>query len=50
MKPCSRCGTEHDRKGQRYCLTCHAAVMRAWRKAQSIKRLACPVCGAKAPT
>jgi hypothetical protein len=29
---CSRCGAEHDRKGQRYCLSCHAAYAREWRK------------------
>jgi hypothetical protein len=31
MKQCSRCGIEHNRKNQRYCLTCHAANMRTWR-------------------
>ena len=29
---CSRCGTSHDRHGQRYCCSCHAAYTREWRK------------------
>lgn len=28
---CSKCGEPHDSAG-RYCLKCHAAYMRAWRK------------------
>lgn len=28
---CSRCGEPHERAGQRYCSSCHAATMRAWR-------------------
>jgi len=31
MASCSGCGDLHDRVGQRYCVTCHAAYMRAWR-------------------
>jgi hypothetical protein len=29
---CSNCGGKHARKGQRYCVTCHNAYMRNWRK------------------
>lgn len=29
---CSRCGKANHRQGQRYCQSCHAAYMRAWRK------------------
>jgi hypothetical protein len=29
---CSRCSVKNERKGQRYCLNCHAANMREWRK------------------
>jgi hypothetical protein len=29
---CSGCSVWHDRKGQRYCLECHAANMRRWRQ------------------
>ena len=32
LRPCSRCGAEHDRIGQRYCLKCFAEYMRVWRK------------------
>ena len=32
MANCSGCGVEHYRKNQRYCLACHAATMRSWRK------------------
>lgn len=32
MSNCSTCGIEHDRKGQRLCVVCHAAYMRQWRK------------------
>lgn len=28
-RPCSNCGADRDRKGQRYCRACHAAYMRA---------------------
>ncbi len=28
MKICSKCGDEHNRKDQRYCLFCHAEYMR----------------------
>ena len=31
-RSCSRCGKPQDRKGRRYCLDCHAARMRDWRK------------------
>lgn len=31
MKKCSRCSRRHNRNG-RYCLKCHAAYMRSWRK------------------
>jgi hypothetical protein len=31
MSTCSKCGQGHDRP-QRYCLDCHAAYMRDWRK------------------
>lgn len=31
MKKCSRCSSRHNRNG-RYCLKCHAAYMRSWRK------------------
>jgi hypothetical protein len=31
MTICSKCGAEHARNG-RYCLGCHAAYMREWRK------------------
>lgn len=31
MKPCSKCRNPRDRKG-RYCLSCHNAYMREWRK------------------
>ena len=31
-RSCSRCGKPQDRKGRRYCLDCHAAPMRDWRK------------------
>lgn len=34
-RPCSRCGGERDRPGQRYCSECHAATMRAWRRRQA---------------
>ena len=29
---CTKCGDDHERQGQRYCLSCHAAYMREWRK------------------
>lgn len=29
---CSKCGGEHSRQGQRYCVSCHNAYMREWRK------------------
>lgn len=29
---CSRCGNPRDRKGQRYCRSCHAAYAREWRQ------------------
>lgn len=29
---CARCNRENDRPAQRYCLDCHAAYMRDWRK------------------
>lgn len=29
---CSRCGERPRREGQRYCLACHAAANRAYRK------------------
>jgi len=32
---CSRCGKDRDRQGQRYCLACHAAYMRAHRPRHS---------------
>lgn len=32
MKPCSNCGRERDRPGQRYCRSCHNAYQRQWRK------------------
>lgn len=35
MKPCSKCGSLHDRP-QRYCADCHAAYMRKWRKAHPL--------------
>jgi|SRR6186713_1464084 len=28
---CSKCGGQHQRKGQSYCVVCHAAYMRGWR-------------------
>ena len=33
---CSHCGGENDRKGQRYCKSCHAAFMREWRKTRPL--------------
>lgn len=41
---CSRCDNEHERKSS-YCLACHAAYMREWRKthplteAQKVKQI-----------
>lgn len=32
MTTCPKCGEQHSRKGQRYCLDCHAAYTREWRK------------------
>lgn len=32
---CPRCGAEHERS-QAYCLTCHAANMREWRKTHAL--------------
>lgn len=29
---CSSCGKPHERVGQRYCVGCHNAYMREWRK------------------
>lgn len=29
---CSKCNRENDRPAQRYCMLCHAAYMRDWRK------------------
>jgi transposase len=29
-RPCSRCGRERDREGQRYCTACQAAYKRDW--------------------
>lgn len=29
---CSKCGAKHTRTGQRYCVECHCAYMREWRK------------------
>jgi transposase len=29
-RPCSRCGRERDREGQRYCSPCQAAYKRDW--------------------
>src|SRR5258708_23011340 len=29
---CSNCKIEHTRQGQRYCVDCHSAYMREWRK------------------
>lgn len=29
---CSKCGGDNNRLGQRYCLGCHNAYMREWRK------------------
>ena len=28
MRPCSKCGQERDKPGQRYCRSCHAEYMR----------------------
>lgn len=33
---CSKCGAEHRRRGQRYCLVCHAAYMRKYRKSHPL--------------
>jgi hypothetical protein len=35
-RACSKCGTQHDRKGQKYCASCHAAYMREWRKTHEL--------------
>ncbi len=35
---CSRCRKEHNRSGK-YCLGCHAAYMRGWRKTHPLKAL-----------
>jgi hypothetical protein len=45
-KPCSRCGRERDREGQRYCRACHNAYKRELRRdgrlsELSIKRQNC---------
>ena len=29
---CSKCDAKHTRQGQRYCVDCHNAYMREWRK------------------
>lgn len=34
-KFCSKCSGKLNRKGQRYCLKCHAAYMRRWRPKHS---------------
>lgn len=33
---CSGCGGRHLRQDQRYCLMCHAAYMREWRKTHKL--------------
>lgn len=33
---CSKCGLENNRQNQRYCLTCHNAYMREWRKTHKL--------------
>jgi hypothetical protein len=37
-RPCSRCGRERDRDGQRYCSACQAAYMRDWRAKEAEER------------
>lgn len=32
-RTCTNCGAAHERAHSRYCLECHAAYMREWRKA-----------------
>lgn len=39
MLVCGSCGKLHDRVGQRYCHSCHAASMRKWRIAQKSKSI-----------
>lgn len=38
MKPCSRCQERIARPGQRWCLACHAAYHREWRKTTAGRR------------
>ena len=38
MANCSKCGKEHGRNG-RYCLDCHNAYMREWRKTHFLNPL-----------
>ena len=35
---CSKCGALHGRVGQRYCVPCHNAYMREWRKAHPLTK------------
>lgn len=36
MKVCSKCKVNEPRKGQRYCLDCHNAYLREWRKTHTL--------------
>lgn len=33
---CSKCGVKHGRANQRYCVDCHNAYMREWRKSHPL--------------
>ena len=38
-KKCSKCGIINQRKNQRYCIDCHLAYMRNWRKTHRLEGL-----------